>query len=323
MTTPTTSAKVLHIAALASLLVAACSTSALGADFSGKLKGVTITDAEQVNTPPVAKLSYSESGNTFIFDASASLDQDGSIVKTKWNINNSYVSEGPTATYENLSGKAFPVTLTIIDNSGAISIIQQQVTSAVAGTIYWSMESLPNPTIISDAGDLLITKAQNDASLVPGVKGNGIQQVGMNTAYYLPMDSIPNSKATIEVYLRHDFPPVTTDPTYRTIFKSTKTNTANTISIFTYKNAFYFNLYDSNGVMHRALKTSDNWATKTWYKYQFSWDNETGLMQIMRDGVTIASSSTMKGSQFDWTNQNLYMGDAYQFGSFDELKISQ
>lgn len=124
MTTQCISTKAFHTAALTSILIAACSASALGADFSGKLKGVTITDAQEANKPPVATFTYTVSGNTVSFNAGGSSDLDGTITAYKWDFGDGSVATGATVNHNYLETSKKDITLTVVDNDNAISIFQ-------------------------------------------------------------------------------------------------------------------------------------------------------------------------------------------------------
>jgi PKD repeat protein len=87
------------------------------------------------NRPPIASFTVEpSSGNTqtpFQFDASASTDPDGSIVKYEWDWNGDgivdYASTGPTATHQYLEPGTYTVTLTVTDCYGAISSVTEEV----------------------------------------------------------------------------------------------------------------------------------------------------------------------------------------------------
>lgn len=121
--TPTTQA--LHTAALTGLLSLALLPPATAADFTGSLKGVTITDAQATNKPPVAAFTYSVNGNVVSFDASGSSDPDGTINEYKWDFGDGNFGSGvqPVHTYADLNNKN--ITLTLVDNSGGISLKQE------------------------------------------------------------------------------------------------------------------------------------------------------------------------------------------------------
>ena len=100
MKTPTNPhLKALRTPALTGLLIAALASPTIAADFPGSLKGVTITDAQATNKPPVAAFTYTINGDTVTFDASGSSDPDGSIAKYTWNFGNVATAEGKSATF--------------------------------------------------------------------------------------------------------------------------------------------------------------------------------------------------------------------------------
>lgn len=95
--------------------------AALAADFAGSLKGVSITDENRTNQPPVAVINYTKSGATFTFDASGSSDPDGTITTYKWNFGDGSSGMGQTVAHQFSNGKYF-VGLQLLDNQGGISI---------------------------------------------------------------------------------------------------------------------------------------------------------------------------------------------------------
>ena len=111
-----------------------------GFDFDGQLKGITITDPDSGNIAPTAVFTYTQDGDTFNFDASESSDPDGSITEYRWDLGDGTTGTEATITNQFAIG-SFPVTLTVVDNSGNVSITQILVETAI-------------PNIIPDAGDI-------------------------------------------------------------------------------------------------------------------------------------------------------------------------
>ena len=123
----TTSPKALHTATLTGLLSLALLSQATAADFTGSLKGVTITDAQATNKAPTAAFTYTVSGATVTFDAGGSSDSDGTITEYKWDFGDG--SSGSDAqvqhTYSTLADVS--VTLTVIDSNQGVALTQQQI----------------------------------------------------------------------------------------------------------------------------------------------------------------------------------------------------
>jgi len=82
----------------------------LNTEFAGSLNTVSISDAAGTNSPPTAIFTYTQDGDTFIFDASGSYDSDGSIVEYTWDFGNGSVDAGVTASLQNIAGTDFPFT---------------------------------------------------------------------------------------------------------------------------------------------------------------------------------------------------------------------
>jgi len=116
-------------AVLAGLISLPLLTAATAADFSGSLKGVTITDAQATNKAPIASFTYSISGNTVNLDASGSSDPDGTITNYQWDLGNGTKASGVTAVAEYPPG-TYPVTLTVQDNANGIAMSQQIINYA-------------------------------------------------------------------------------------------------------------------------------------------------------------------------------------------------
>ncbi|GHG84394.1 PKD domain-containing protein [Pseudodonghicola xiamenensis] len=72
-------------------------------------------------TPPLRALSVSEAA---VLDATASVDPDGQILSYIWDFGDGATGEGPVVNYAWTRAGEFPVTLTVIDNSGTASALQ-------------------------------------------------------------------------------------------------------------------------------------------------------------------------------------------------------
>jgi len=140
---------------LAGFIFLAFLSTATAADFSGNLKGVSITDATATNKPPTATFTYTQNGNIITFDASGSSDSDGSIAKYKWTFGDGTTSEGATATYTLTGTGNLQVTLTVVDNSNGVALSQQIITNGIADD--FTTNTSGNYTQIFGSGTLAIT----------------------------------------------------------------------------------------------------------------------------------------------------------------------
>lgn len=125
MKTPTTQA--LHTAALTGILSLTLLPPATAADFTGSLKGVTITDAQATNKPPTAAFTYTVSGDTVTFDASGSSDSDGTIAEYKWYFGDGSSGSGSQVQHTYTTKIATPVTLTLVDNNNGVAIDKKTI----------------------------------------------------------------------------------------------------------------------------------------------------------------------------------------------------
>lgn len=100
--------------------------------FEGALKSVSITSTVVANTPPTASFTYSHDGDVLNFDASAASDADGSITEYKWNFGDGNTGTGVTVSHSFSGDISVPVTLTVMDNLGAVTINQEIVSLTAA-----------------------------------------------------------------------------------------------------------------------------------------------------------------------------------------------
>lgn len=125
------------------------------AEFNGSLKEVTITDKAGENKPPIASFTYTVNGDSVLFDATSSNDLDGSIVVYKWDFGDGTFGEGASVShqYQDLTNRS--VTLTLVDNSQGISILQQplQFQEPVNIKVNFQPSNVPVPEgFIADSG---------------------------------------------------------------------------------------------------------------------------------------------------------------------------
>ena len=113
--------KTVLLIALSTFLILPSAVFAL--DFDGSLKEVTITDTSGTNTPPTAVINFTQNGDTVDFDASASADSDGTISEYRWDFGDGSTGTGGLVSHQFGNG-SFPITLTVIDDKGAISLSQ-------------------------------------------------------------------------------------------------------------------------------------------------------------------------------------------------------
>jgi len=84
------------------------------------------------NLPPTANFIYSPTfpyiGQAVTFDASGSLDIDGTIVSYAWDFGDGFIGTDVVTTHTYESAETFTVILTVTDDLGAIDTFQQEIT---------------------------------------------------------------------------------------------------------------------------------------------------------------------------------------------------
>jgi PKD repeat protein/subtilisin family serine protease len=95
--------------------------------------GATDTETKPVtvappNQPPVAAFSFTTSGLTANFDASASSDTDGTIVSYGWSFGDMTTGSGKTTSHTYAAGGTYTVVLTVTDDDGATDTESKPVT---------------------------------------------------------------------------------------------------------------------------------------------------------------------------------------------------
>jgi PKD repeat protein len=92
---------------------------------------VTLEPLVPVNTPPMARFSYSPSspnvGEWIEFDGSASVDPDGTITSYSWNFGDGSTGYGSSAWQRFMTAGTYTVTLIVTDNDGASDSISQTI----------------------------------------------------------------------------------------------------------------------------------------------------------------------------------------------------
>ncbi|MDI6854858.1 MAG: S8 family serine peptidase [Deltaproteobacteria bacterium] len=93
---------------------------------------LVVAGAAAANQPPVASFSaVPTTGSaplTVNFDASASTDQDGSIVSYSWNFGDGGLDSGVTVSYKYNNAGTYTATLTVTDNQGATGFTSETIT---------------------------------------------------------------------------------------------------------------------------------------------------------------------------------------------------
>lgn len=180
--------RILHpslLAFTAAFLLA--SPSAFSAtEFQGNLNSVSITDAAGTNAPPTAIFTYTQDGDTFIFDASSSTDSDGTITEYKWDFGDGNSANNVSVTHTYESAQTYPVTLQTIDNDNGVSIVQIIVSNNLPIVIAEQLVS------DSDTGNISVAKSY----------GQGIYFIEPTTVRSITIKTGPNLYGTPPTKLR-------------------------------------------------------------------------------------------------------------------------
>lgn len=95
-------------------------------------QGATAVVTKQVdvefNLPPQVVFAYTCDDLACSFDSAGTTDPDGLIAAYTWEFGDESTADGPTATHTFAEGGAYEVTLTVLDDKGAISTATQTVT---------------------------------------------------------------------------------------------------------------------------------------------------------------------------------------------------
>jgi len=137
-------------------------------DFKGSLKGITINDSKGSNIAPTAVIKYTHNGDSIDFDARGSSDSDGNILEYRWDFADGSTGIGATITHDFPASGSFPVTLTTIDNGGAIALSQITVISTPSVWINASGSPTPWSLFFADSEET----AREDGRAVNAFDGN-------------------------------------------------------------------------------------------------------------------------------------------------------
>lgn len=119
-----------HVYAQAGSYSVSLTVSDSAGQLDGSVKSVTVADPV-ANQAPEAAFSFNCTGDICSFDASSSIDVDGSIVSYDWDFGDGSIGNGVSLNHVFVNG-TFPVTLTVTDNLGASDSLSRSVQVSVA-----------------------------------------------------------------------------------------------------------------------------------------------------------------------------------------------
>ncbi len=105
-------------------------TATLYVQDNGGASAVQTTTITVINIPPVASFTHACNGLTCSFDASGTVDPDGSIHSYLWTFSDGSAGSGVTAIRQFPAAGTYVVTLTVFDNSGEKTVVSQTISIA-------------------------------------------------------------------------------------------------------------------------------------------------------------------------------------------------
>lgn len=107
------------------------------------------------NATPFASFKSTINNTAVSFDASTSVDPDGTIASYSWNFGDGITATGKTASHTYANGKTYQATLTVTDNLGATSALTKSVPIGTTVTQAINVQTSPGATnIISPLTDV-------------------------------------------------------------------------------------------------------------------------------------------------------------------------
>jgi PKD repeat protein len=173
-------------------------------DNDGSTTPVTQGVAVVANQPPSVSFTASVSALTVGFNASASVDPDGTITSYSWDFGDeSLESPGVTTTHTYATGGTFQVTLTLTDNDGATSSITQAVqpvtfVQLASDSFTRTMSNAFGAAPIGGTWSLSGTPANFS---VNGSVGRMVVAAGALRGAYLPTVSSTDVDSTVDISL--------------------------------------------------------------------------------------------------------------------------
>ena len=151
---------------------------------------VVTSVAAAANQAPVARISAYRadgvSGSAVAYDASASSDSDGQVVRFQWVFGDGTTGSGATVTHIYAQASSFTVMLLVGDNGGATALVTQSIDVASLPSKSTTSLSVPAPPIAAPAAS---------AAQVP--VGDGIGQ----RAPEIALPSLDGGRVYLSAYL--------------------------------------------------------------------------------------------------------------------------
>lgn len=289
-----------------------CATSALAFSFAGSLQGVTITDAAGADKAPTAAFTATPNGNTVTLDASGSTDSDGTIGSYRWDFGDSTTGSGSKVTHTYSADGTYPITLTVVDNGGAVALSQSQFVTAVKPNAYFKLAAAgvsPNVgKIYEEISGTWLGSGADKVAFVTDSNKPCLKNSAATTGVGIPVGSfLPNGAAQFTV-------------TFNVKVADASLWGQTPIYFAAGGNEFVFSIYDnaslnptlSERTAYKAVNPVINkkFSNNTWQAVRITSDATTKQVRVWIDNV----EQTLTGSTANMGNWGTLSGTLY-FGA--------
>lgn len=289
------------VASIPVLLLSASLVQSQG-EFSGSLNTVSITDTTVSNTPPTAEFTYSSDGTTFSFNANTSADTDGQITEYRWKTESGSTYSGATATIPASEAEGKYITLTILDNNGAITLKSELVKSYV---LAWSATS---DTVEVPAGISGTRTGTGTYTSTGCVSGSCYDNANTSSSISFPLSELNSfNLANFEIIL---FFKVNEFIDYDYIFGLGVDDSNNHgVHIYADGRLYCRTILNGNKYYGYIADATSPLTKGQWYQLTYKYSEQNGIIEILLDGTTKFQTNTTE--QIQGVPQHLTLGSDY------------